>query len=246
MALFSQRLPLIAGLLGAIVVVAVTMAFREDPDEPLLADSAATAAASPTESPVATEEREVPRFATPFDSPALGPAATPFPIPTDIESLRTLGKRLVTAPEDRPAAASFEVETASYADGSTLTVIGGEPNPITIVFFMAAWCPTCVPESIALRELHWQYLDRGVNILILDVDQNETEEDLAKFRELTGNGEHFWAMDRNFDVARALEVSILDATVVIDQQGRVAYQDGSPTEYEVLAAVVEALLEEEA
>ncbi|MGD9531289.1 MAG: TlpA family protein disulfide reductase [Pseudonocardia sp.] len=247
MALISQRLPLVAGLLGAIAVVAITMAFRDDPADRSLTESVASPASAPASvaATEASDEREVPRFATPFDSPALGAAATPFPIPTDQEALRTLGRRLVTAPEERPTAASFAVETASYADGSTFVVSGGEPNPITIVFFMASWCPTCVPESIALRELHHQYLDSGVSILILDVDQNETEEDLARFRELTGNGEHFWAMDRDFDVARALEVNTLDATVVIDQHGRVAYQDGSPTEYEVLAAVVEALLLEE-
>jgi len=249
MARFSQRLPLLAGVLGAIAVVAITMAFRDEAAESPLAQSVVASPSLGIAPPVASEdpeEREVPRFATPFDSPALGPAATPFPIPTDREALLTLGRRLVTSPAERQTAPSFEVKTASYADGSTFTLVGGEPNPITIVFFMASWCPTCVPESIALRELHHQYLESDVSILILNVDQNETEEDLAKFRELTGNGEHFWAMDRDFDVARALEVSTLDATVMIDQQGRVAYRDGSPTEYEVLAAIVETLLDEDA
>ncbi len=246
MAALRQSIPLIVGVLGAVAVVAITMAFRDDPIESRLTESVTAPATASPVAPDDADEREVPRFATPFDSPALGAATTPFPIPSDQGALLTLGKRLVTSPDERPTVASFAVETASYADGSTVAVRGGEPNPITIVFFMAGWCPTCVPESIALRELHLQYLDDGVTILILDVDQNETEEDLARFRELTGNGEHFWAMDRNFDVARALEVNTLDATVFIDQQGRVAYQDGSPTEYEVLAAIVEALLDEDA
>lgn len=245
----SQRLPLLAGVLGAIALVAVTLAFRDDPVEPPREGSATVAAATAAATSTATgvsEEREVPRFATPLDAPALSPAATPFAIPTDQGSLRALGRRLVAVPEERPTAASFEVETASYADGSTFAVRGGESNPITVVFFMASWCPTCVSESIALRELHRQYERSGVDVLILDVDQNETEDDLARFRELTGNADHLWAMDRDFDVARALEVNVLDATVIIDQQGRIAYRDGSPSEYEVLAAVVEALLEEDA
>ncbi|MGE3961752.1 MAG: TlpA family protein disulfide reductase [Dehalococcoidia bacterium] len=244
----SQRLPLVAGVLGAVAVVVVTLASRDDGvDAPLSHEEATVASSAAPETSAATEvsgEREVPRFATPFDAPALSPAATPFTLPSDQGALRELGRRLVTSPEKRPTAASFQVETASYADGSTFALRGGEPNSVTVVFFMAAWCPTCVSESIALRELHREYEDSGVAVLILDVDQNETEEDLARFRELTGNGEHYWAMDRDFSVARALDVNVLDATVVIDQQGRIAYRDGSPSEYEVLAAVVEALLEE--
>ncbi len=48
-------------------------------------------------------------------------------------------------------------------------------------------------------------------------------------------------MDRDVGVARALGVQILDATVIIDRDGRIAYRDGVPTSYETLAAVIEAL-----
>ena len=86
----------------------------------------------------ASDQREVPGFAIPFGSPALGAAATSFPIPTGQEALRTLSRRLVAAPEERPAAASFDMETVLHADGSALVVSGGERNPITVVFFMAS------------------------------------------------------------------------------------------------------------
>lgn len=240
MALLSQRFPLIVGLLGAITVVSITVAFRAgDPgSQPSVAVVPTPTTASEQIDRSGTETSPTP------DSPGLGAAATPFALPTDQASLIALGKRLVGPADARTPVASFEVQTASYADGSTFSVQGGAPSPITVVFFMAAWCPTCGPEAVALRELHEEYSADGVQVLILDVDQNETEEDLAEFRERTGNGTHLWAMDRDFTVARALEVNTLDSTVLIDQHGRIAYRDGSPTDYGTLAAVIEALLDE--
>ncbi len=48
-------------------------------------------------------------------------------------------------------------------------------------------------------------------------------------------------MDRDFGVSRALAINTLDATVIIDRAGRIAYRDAVPTPYETLAAVIEAL-----
>ncbi len=114
----------------------------------------------------------------------------------------------------------------------------------TVVFFMAAWCFTCQGEARALAAIHERYAAEGVTVLTLDVDPKEGEPELAKFREFTGSGAHLWAFDRGFDVARVLEVNRLDATVIIDRSGRIAYRDASPTNYGYLAAVLEALLAE--
>lgn len=158
--------------------------------------------------------------------------------------LAALGQRLVTPSGARPPAPSFDIETASFADGSTFRREGGEPGPITVVFFMAAWCFSCQPEAVALGRLHKEYSDHDVTVLIVDVDQREDEDDLARFRTRTGDGGHLWAFDREFRMARALDVHTLDATVVIDRRGLIAYRDGSPTGYQYLAAVVETLLAE--
>ena len=49
-------------------------------------------------------------------------------------------------------------------------------------------------------------------------------------------------MDTGLNVARPYRVRALDTTIVIDRDGRIAYEDRSPTGYDRLAAVVEALL----
>lgn len=157
------------------------------------------------------------------------------------EKLLALGQRLVRAAGERPAAEPIRLRTASFGDGSVFD-LAQERGNIVVVFFMAAWCTTCLPEAEALARIHEQYAGQGVRVLILDVDTTEDEGDLAGFRQQTGNGAHLWAMDVEDEVARTYEVLSLDTTIFIDREGRVAYTDGSPTSYDVLAAVIEALL----
>ena len=142
---------------------------------------------------------------------------------------------------ERAAAAPIRLQTASFGDGSVFD-LAEERGNVVVLFFMAAWCFTCLPEAQALAQIHEQYADQGVRVLIIDVDVTENEDNLAGFREQTGNGEHLWAMDVDDQVARTYEVRSLDTTIFIDREGRVAYMDGSPTSYDVLAAIIEALL----
>ncbi len=157
------------------------------------------------------------------------------------QKLLALGQRLVRPAGERPAAAAIRLQTASFGDGSVFD-LAQERGNVVVVFFMAAWCTTCIPEAQALAQIHERYAGRGVRVLILDVDVTEDEDDLAGFREQTWKGAHLWAMDVEDEVARSYSVLSLDTTIFIDREGRVAYRDGSPTSYDVLAAVIEALL----
>lgn len=157
-------------------------------------------------------------------------------------ALLTKGRDLLIAAEKRLVAPPIKLKTASYADGSVFD-LSQERGKVVALFFMAAWCPTCVPEAEALADLHKSYADKGLRILVLDVDQRETEGQLAGFRARTGTGEHLWAMDRDNQVARRYRVRALDTTIFIDRDGKVAYSDAYPTRYETLAAVTEALLQ---
>lgn len=218
--LLSRALPFAVGAgVATVVALLVTLTFggegesRPAATPPLLA-GAGDARASSSRSAVSAAERE---------------------------ELRALGRRLVQPAGERPAATAMRLQTASFGDGSVFD-LAAERGNVVVVFFMAAWCATCVPEAQALARIHEQYASQGVRILILDVDTTEDEDDLAGFREQTGNGEHLWAMDLDVEVAQAHRVLTLDTTIFIDRDGRVAYRDGSPTSYEVLAAVIEALL----
>ncbi len=157
-------------------------------------------------------------------------------------ALLTKGKDLLIPAEKRRVAPPIKLKTASYGDGSIFD-LGQERGNVVALFFMAAWCATCVPEAQALAELHRDYADKGLRILVLDVDRRETEGQLAGFRARTGTGGHLWALDRDNQVARPYRIRALDTTIFIDREGKIAYGDAYPTRYETLAAVTEALLQ---
>ncbi len=156
-------------------------------------------------------------------------------------ALLATGQRIVQPVEKRAPALPVRLQTAPFGDGSVFD-LAQERGNVVILYFMAAWCTTCIPEAQALAQIHETYSDRGVRVLVLDVDVTENEGNLAGFREQAGNGEHLWAMDVDDQVARTYNVRLLDTTIFIDREGRIAYMDGSPTSYEVLAAIIEALL----
>lgn len=189
-----------------------------------------------------------PRAYAPTDEDGAGIRAMPtavvhqVPVQHPADPL-ALGRELLIPLSERATAPEFSVQTASFGNGALFAAPAKDASA-TIVFFMAAWCWTCQPEAKALAAIHERYASQGVVVLTLDVDPNEGERELAAFRERTGQGGHLWAFDRGFNVARVLEVSRLDSTVVIDREGRIAYRDASPTDYEYLSAVVEALLAE--
>lgn len=159
-------------------------------------------------------------------------------------AFRERGLTLVTPPAERAPAPPVRVQTASFGDGSLFDLESGRGN-IVVLYFMAWWCFTCIPEAQVLADLHEQYGDAGVRILVLDVDRASNEQVLDEFRTTAGGGRHLWAIDEELSVARALNVQILDATVVIDREGRIAYRDGVPTPRETHLAVLEALLAED-
>ncbi len=141
---------------------------------------------------------------------------------------------------DRVLAPGFRVQTASFGDGSVFD-LAHERGHVVVVYFMAGWCITCIPEASALAKLETRYGAQGVRILAMDVELSEDEAQLASFRAHAGDGRYLWAFDRGFHVAQALDVNSLDSTVVIDRDGRIAFRDSVPTPYDTLQAVVRAL-----
>ena len=136
-----------------------------------------------------------------------------------------------------PPAPDFTVTTL---DGGTFTLSAQRGKPV-ILFVMAYWCGTCVPEAKALARLHRRYGDR-VTIVALDVDPSSTPERLQAFREQVGTPDYVWAFDRGNRVAQAYRVRSLVTTFIINQAGEIVYSDAYPTPYETLEAQIRQLL----
>ena len=117
-------------------------------------------------------------------------------------------------------------------DGSSFTLAGQRGKP-TIIFFMAYWCSTCIPEARALTRLQQEYGEQ-LSIIAIDLDPSSTPEALSRFKSAADNGDYIWAFDTSQQVANALQVQALDTTLILDSEGRIVYRDAYPTTYDIL------------
>lgn len=155
--------------------------------------------------------------------PAFSPAATPAPPLAGISPAAAAGTQVGDVAPD------FTVPT--LAGGTfTLSQQGGRP---TIIFFMAYWCGTCLPEAQALAQLKQEY-GEDMNIIAIDVDPTSTPETLGQFKEAAGNGAYTWAFDTDQQVIQLYQVRTLDTTLILDAKGRIIYRDALVTPYQTL------------
>jgi len=141
------------------------------------------------------------------------------------------------APGAGPPAPDFTVPTLQ---GDTFTLSAQRGKPV-VLFAMAYWCGTCVPEAQALAQLHRRYGDR-VRIVALDVDPSSTPETLQQFRKWVGEPDYVWAFDRDNRVVQAYQIRSLDTTIIINQAGEIVYTDAYPTPIETLEEQIKKLL----
>lgn len=151
---------------------------------------------------------------------------------------RPAGSGDAARPSAGPAAPDFAIDTVG---GGRFALAEQRGRPVAL-YFMAGWCATCVPEAQALARLHREYKDRDLQVLLVDVQGDETEADLAWFQRQVPGAEYTWAIDRTGALVRAFQVRSLDTTVLIDRQGRVAFRDGVPRSYDVLKRELEKVL----
>lgn len=140
------------------------------------------------------------------------------------------GSSALGARADRTAEA-VGTSVGKRAPEFSLTSIDGNRIPYDsdkpkVIFFMAAWCGSCIPEERALGELHRQYGDR-VQIISVDADpQNDTEADTRRFQKQYGGP---WPHALSGKMARLFRVKSLDTTLVLNRNNVITYRDAHPT-----------------
>lgn len=139
---------------------------------------------------------------------------------------------------ERPLAPDVSVVTL---EGRRVSLAEWRGKPV-VLYFMASWCASCVPEAQALAKVHQEYRSAGLEVLVLDVDPSMTEQDLHSFRRFVPGAAYHWALDRGQAVTQAFQVRSLDTTIIIDRQGRIAYRDSAPTPMQTLRQEVARVL----
>lgn len=133
-------------------------------------------------------------------------------------------------------APDFTVQTL---DGRAYTLADHNGKP-AIVFFMAYWCGSCVPEAQALARLQQEYGD-DISIIAIDLDPSSTPKLLEAFKAAADNGAFTWGFDTDQQMALAYEVQSLDTTLIVDSSGHVVFRDAFPSAYDQLKTVLEQL-----
>lgn len=99
-----------------------------------------------------------------------------------------------------------------------------------ILFGMAGWCGTCIPEGRNLTKIRQEYSNKGVEIIGVAFTKGDNEDFLKEFREL-GTINIPLALDTD-NVASKYQLVRLETTYIINKEGVVVYKDEQYTGYE--------------
>ena len=90
----------------------------------------------------------------------------------------------------------------------------------TVLFFSAAWCLSCAPQSQELAKFQTEYPDR-LKVIWIDVNPGrDTPEDLRRYMQQYGHEAFFVALDTSDnEVARLYRVRALGQTYLLDERG---------------------------
>lgn len=135
-------------------------------------------------------------------------------------------------------APDFAVTTV---DGSSFS-LADHQGRVVVLMFTVPGCGSCIPELRALSQVHAEYADRGVDILVLNVDPYMSAEDLLDFKDFVGGADHAWAQDEGGAVTLAYGVRALETTVIIDRAGGIAYRDEGFTGLDTYRSALTPLL----
>jgi peroxiredoxin len=133
--------------------------------------------------------------------------------------------------------ADFTVPTL---DNSSFTLSQQLGKPV-VLYFIAYWCPTCLPEASALGKLKDAYGER-LGVVALDVDPSSKPTLLANFRKTAGNPGYTFAFDTEDRVVRQFGVQSLETTIIVGPSGDIAARWGHSVDYGTLKAEIDRLL----
>lgn len=122
--------------------------------------------------------------------------------------------------------------------------ISNDGKPTVIAFF-ALWCKPCLRELTAISEVYeeWQ-AETGVKLIAVSIDDSRSTDKVSA--EVNARG-FVWEtlLDTNSDFKRAMNVSIIPHTVIVDGNGDIKWQHSSYTdggEEEIIKVIRELTL----
>jgi peroxiredoxin len=131
---------------------------------------------------------------------------------------------------------------APTVDGGRFS-LAAQRGKVVVLYAMAAWCTSCVPEAAALGQLaRAEGPGRLTTVLVDESPQTDSPAAVQAFRARTQGPAHVWLIDQGDAIAHAYGITSLDTTVVIDRSGHIAARYGASVGLATLRAAVRPLL----
>ena len=129
-------------------------------------------------------------------------------------------------------------------DGKQVSLESFKGKPV-VLWFMATWCPSCVGQAGAIKQVSSEYGNK-LNVLVIDLwaAQNiggqtaqgfnaETGSDLQAFVAKYGSPQWNAALDTD-RVTIKYGITQVDSTVLIDSTGKIVFENLGPSGYQPL------------
>lgn len=97
-------------------------------------------------------------------------------------------------------------------------------------------------EARTWSELLPAYEDRGLEMVMVSIDPNETEQSIEAFNSQAGIEEPLPTVVNGGDIAQEFGANALETTVILDQSGEEVYRDATITDAETLRTELEGVL----
>lgn len=125
--------------------------------------------------------------------------------------------------------------TAATLSGQQVSVPGGKPS---VVYFFTVNCGTCGPDAGALAKL--QQSTPGANFAAVDLDPNETVEDVRGFLDSNQANGLAYTIDTDGRLISDYKIRQIGVAVVLDAAGNEVFRGYKPTTAQIQTALTEA------
>lgn len=128
-----------------------------------------------------------------------------------------------------------QVSIGDVAPDFTLTTLDKETFRLSdkkgktvILFGMAGWCGTCIPEGRALTAIKKTYADKGVEIIGVAFTKGDNDDFLKEYKKVGGIDIPL-VLDTD-NVAQKYNLTRLETTYLINREGKIVYKDEVTTD----------------